>query len=159
MSAPDFVDGAAPLGRLVDLPPLERQVVVYVRLWSEGVWGRTEIRADLAARHGAECAGSAAQALDALLRTAVAHARRPLIRHGLGCPCAGADECVFARFVALAAGRAREDAVLIASLLIRADMAMILARQAQTLGLTLMRGQSPRAAEPAPAPAEVHRWH
>ena len=53
------------------------------------------------------------------------HARRPLLGHAPDCPCAGADECVFARFVALAAEGAREDAVLMAALMVRADLALV----------------------------------
>ena len=73
-----------------------------------------------------------------------AHARRPLMRHAPGCPCAGADECVFARFVALAAEGAREDAILIAALIVRTDIALTLAIRAETVGLRLMRGRTPR---------------
>ena len=51
------------------------------------------------------------------------------------CPCAGADECVFARFVALAAEGAREDAVLMAALMVRADIALGLATLAESIGL------------------------
>jgi hypothetical protein len=64
--------------------------------------------------------------------------------HAPGCPCAGADECVFARFVALAAEGAREDAVLMAALMVRADLALGLALQAERIGLRLMRDQRPR---------------
>ena len=67
------------------------------------------------------------------------YARRPLLGHAPDCPCAGADECVFARFVALAAEGAREDAVLMAALLVRADVALCLAALAEAIGLGLMR--------------------
>ena len=55
--------------------------------------------------------------------------------HALDCPCAGSDECVFARFVALAAEGAREEAVLIATLIVRADVALGLTALAESVGL------------------------
>jgi len=79
-----------------------------------------------------------------LVRTMAGHSRRPLMGHAPGCPCAGADECVFARFVALAAEGAREDAVLMAALMVRADLALCLATGAESVGLRLMRGRTPR---------------
>ena len=56
-------------------------------------------------------------------------------------PCAGSDECIFARFVALAAEGAREEAVLMAALIVRADVALALAALAEEVGLGLMRGR------------------
>ena len=91
--------------------------------------------------HGAE---GLAAALDELLEQTVRYARRPLVGHGLDCPCAGSDECVFARFVALAAEGAREEAVLIAALIVRADVALGLAGLAESVGLSLMRGSEIR---------------
>ena len=58
-------------------------------------------------------------------------------------PAPARDECVFARFVALAAEGAREDAVLMAALLVRADLALCLAGLAESIGLGLMRGTAP----------------
>ena len=49
------------------------------------------------------------------------------------------DECVLARLVALAAEGAREEAILISALLIRADMALELARLAMALGHLMLR--------------------
>lgn len=131
--------GAAPVGRLSDLPPLEKRVVLYARLWCEGRLGQAEVWRDLIERHGTTSARLATQSLDALLRETLTHARRPLQRHAPSCPCAGGDECVFARFVALAAEGAREDAILMASLLVWADISLGLTRLAEEFGLTLMR--------------------
>ena len=46
--------------------------------------------------------------------------------------------------MALAAEGAREDAVLMAALMVRADLALGLALHAERIGLGLMRGQGPR---------------
>lgn len=126
MSAAARGAGGAAVGRLDDLPPLERMVVLCLRLWSAG--------ADL---RGGQ---TACEGLDELIGTVVRHARRPLLCHAPDCPCAGADEAVLARFVALAAEGAREDAVLIATLLVRADLALGLAALAEQVGLGLTRG-------------------
>lgn len=132
--------GAAPVARVADLAPLERRVVLYARLWTEGRLGQAEVWRDLIAQHGPAGATSAAGHLDALLREMLAFGRRPMQRHAPSCPCAGGDECVLARFVALAAEGAREDAILMASLMVRADMSMMLASIAEELGLSLMHG-------------------
>jgi hypothetical protein len=143
MSAHPRNPGGAAVGRLDELPPIERRVVRCVRLWSGGPHERAALRRELGA-HGGRGAAGLAEALDALLETTVRHARRPLLGHALDCPCAGSDECVFARFVALAAEGAREEAVLIAALLVRADVALGLANLAESVGLGLMRGPALR---------------
>jgi hypothetical protein len=139
MSAHPRNPGGAAVGRLSELPPLEARVVRCLRLWSAGPQGRVALGDELVRRHGGRAADLAAS-LDDLLATTVRYARRPLIGHALDCPCAGSDECVFARFVALAAEGDREEAVLIASLIVRADVALALAGLAEAVGLGLMRG-------------------
>lgn len=134
------VPGAALVARLADLPPLEQRLVRYLRLWSSGCLGQAEVWQDLVARHGPSVAGCAASQFDALVRMIVAYARRPLHCHAPSCPCAGGDECALVRIVGLATEGAREDAVLMAALLVRPDMALGLARDAEALGLTLSRG-------------------
>jgi hypothetical protein len=131
--------GAAPVARVSDLPPLERRIVLYSRLWGEGRLGQAEVWRDLIDRHGPAGATRAVGHLDALLRDLDAFGRRPMSRHAPSCPCAGGDECVLARFVALAAEGAREDAVLMGTLMVRADMSLLLAGTAEDLGLSLMR--------------------
>jgi hypothetical protein len=144
MSAQPRNPGAAAIARLSELPPLERRVIRCLRLWSAAPDGVGALRRELAPRHGAAAAEALVDDLAALIGTTVRHARRPLLAHAPDCPCAGADECVFARFVALAAEGAREDAVLIAALMVRADLALCVAGLAETIGLGLMRDQAPR---------------
>jgi hypothetical protein len=133
--------GGAAVGRLAELPPLERQVIRCIRLWSAGIEGREALLAELGSRHGRGAADRLAADLGELLDTTVRNARRPLMGHALECPCAGSDECVFARFVALSAEGAREEAVLMAALIVRADLALGLAARAERVGLGLMRGE------------------
>lgn len=139
--------GGAPIARLDGLPPLERQVIGCLRLWCAGPEGERAVHWALAADGDAEAAARLARQFGELLRLAAGTARRPLLGHAVDCPCAGSDECVFARFVSLAAEGAREEAVLIASLIVRADVAMCLTSLAEEVGLGLMRGRTPRIGE------------
>ena len=61
------------------------------------------------------------------------------MRHGTDCPCLGADEACFARVVADASEGAREDAMLVAALMVRPDMAPAAVHLAEALGLALKR--------------------
>ncbi len=132
--------GAAAVGHVADLPPLERQVIRCLRFWCAGPDGQGALGRELSLRHGPVLAERLAE----LLQLTATHARRPLLGHAIDCPCAGGDECVFARFVSLAAEGAREEAVLMAALIVRADLALCLAGLAEDVGLGLMRGQEPR---------------
>ncbi len=129
--------GAAPVSRLSDLTPLEQRVVIYTRLWSDGRLGQAEVWRDLIERRGLAPARFATETLETLLRQIVTHGRRPLQRHAPHCPCVGGDECILARFVALAAEGAREDAILMATLMVRADISFSLAHVAEEFGLAI----------------------
>ena len=61
------------------------------------------------------------------------------MRHGFECPCLGADESCFANLIVQAVDGDPEDAMLIASLLVRADMAHCAAALARDVGLALKR--------------------
>jgi hypothetical protein len=135
--------GGAPVARLDDLPPLEHRVIRCLRLWCAGAGGEQAVARELARDGGADAA-RLARSFGSLLELTAGNARRPLLGHALDCPCAGGDECIFARFVALAAEGAREEAVLIASLLVRADVALCLTAVAEEVGLGLMRGRGLR---------------
>lgn len=142
MSAPRH-PGAAPVARFADLTPLERRTVRCLRLWCSGPEGRGLVRRELA-RHGEAATDRLVADMDALLLAMASGARRPLLGHAPDCPSVGGDECVFARFVALAAKGAREEAVLMATLMVRADLALLLVGLAEAVGLGLMRGTAPR---------------
>jgi hypothetical protein len=76
-------------------------------------WGPEALAEDLSDRLGHRGEG-AAQAFDELCRHCLAGCRRPLLRHGGGCPCLGADEAAFARLVQTATEGEREDALMLA---------------------------------------------
>ena len=144
MSAPTRHPGATPVCRLAELPPLERQVIRCMRLWCAAPQAPDRLRRELAAQRGAAAAEGIAADFGDLMLAVARHARRPMLHHDPDCPGAGADERVFARFVALAAEGAREDAVLMAALMVRADIALPLATLAESIGLELVRGMAPR---------------
>ncbi len=134
-----------PLSRLDDLPALERRVVVCARLWCEGPAGQATVERDWGPCGGVDLATQALDRLDELLGLCFAHGRRPLQIDGVRAEGVSGDECVLGRFVALAAEGKREEAILIATLLVRADLALGLARTAEALGLLLLRERYPRA--------------
>lgn len=124
--------GGAAVATMGSLPGPERRLVAMLRLWAEGGAGRAQLSADLP---------PATLGLFRDLVTLLAETgRRPLLRHALDCHCVGSDEAVFAHFVTTAATGEREDAMMIATLLMRVDMAPLAVSLAQSLGLALARG-------------------
>ena len=79
--------------------------------------------------------------------------RRPLMRHALACRCVGSDEVVFAHLLATAAMGEREDAMLVATLLVPAPLMALAAEHARQAGLALARLCLRRD---APAPETRH---
>ncbi len=138
MSSPSSRGGAA-VGRLTDLAPIEAGAVMYLRLWSEGARGRADAASDFDIALGADQGRAAMMTLDLLCSLCASHGRRPLIRHGLGCACLGADENCFAQMIAAASEGAREDAMMMASLIVRPDFAPALASLSEELGMALRR--------------------
>jgi hypothetical protein len=127
-------NGGASVGRLDTLPPLEGLSVRALRRWCDG--GPDALAEDLTDHLGHRGEG-AAQAFDALCRHCLAGCRRPLLRHGGGCPCLGADEAAFARLVQTATEGDREDALMLACCMVRHDLAPLLVHLAQVAGLAL----------------------
>lgn len=154
--------GGAPVARLDELGAGEARVVRAFRHWCDGPPGLAVLGPELKAGLGARRAASALAHFDDCCRLAVGHARRPLVRHSVGCPCVGGDEAAIARLCASAAAGEREDAMLIACLLVRADMAGALAAAAEVAGIALAVGEAADAAptaEGAQARAAPARWH
>lgn len=114
------VDGAEPVGRLSLLHEQGRMVV-------------TLFRGSDALRGGSDLGKIFSQ----MMSIFAGHGRRPLVSHGMRCECLGADEAVLAKFVQLAARGQREDACLMAMLLVRADVAPLAVSLAEQLGLLI----------------------
>lgn len=131
--------GAAPVGHLGELSAIEASAIIYWRLWAEGTDGQRRVQSDFRNGLGEPAGLEAVQALAGIFDICVRHSRRPLMRHGLGCKCVGADENCFANFIGYASECRREDAALIASLMVNPNLCMPLAAMAQTFGLALRR--------------------
>ncbi|NOD75793.1 MULTISPECIES: hypothetical protein [unclassified Ruegeria] len=131
--------GGAAVGRLADLDLVEAGAVMYLRMWSAGEGARADAASDFQIALGAESGQAAMLTLDRLCSLCANYGRRPLIRHGLGCACLGADENCFAQMISAASEGAREDAMMMASLIVRPDFAPALAALSEELGLALRR--------------------
>lgn len=131
--------GGAPVGHLGELGAIEASAVIYWRLWAQGAEGQRRTQADFRSALGERVGFEAVDALAQIFDLCVRHGRRPLLRHGLGCKCIGADESCFANFIGYASECRREDAALIASLMVDPNLCLPLAGLAQTFGLALRR--------------------
>ncbi|WP_088632736.1 hypothetical protein [Phaeobacter sp. 22II1-1F12B] len=131
--------GGVAVGHVGDLDPVEAGAVLYLRLWNSGPDAQARVWNEFARTLGAVQGRQALKALENIMRLCAHHARRPIVRHDLKCSCLGADEACFANFIAAAGRGDREDAMLIATLIVRADMAPSLTGLAESLGLALMR--------------------
>jgi hypothetical protein len=147
-----------PVGHLAELPQVEAAAVVCLRLWCDGAEAQARLWSDMAGGLGAGSARKALAAIERLVGLLARHGRRPLMRHGRECACVGADEAAFATMVAAAAEGAREDAVLLAALLVPPVLAAGLAEQARVVGLALRRMPlcAGREAVAAPRPGSLH---
>ena len=134
--------GASPVGRLAHLPEAEAWWVRALRLWCDGDEGQGALRTELEARFGDAGAHAVFARFTDLVALILRHGRRPFMRHAGHCNCLGADEAVFALFCSQAV-HDREEAMMIACLIVRADVAPIAVSLAQTLGLDLLRGHAP----------------
>lgn len=139
MTTYSSIRGGTPVGYLAELPAVEAGAVLYLRLWCGGATARARVREDFATALGTGAGHRAVQAFEELCELCVRHGRRPLMRHQVGCRCLGADESCFANFIGYASEGAREDALLIATNIVRPDMAGALVGLAEDFGMALKR--------------------
>ncbi|MEL7466614.1 MAG: hypothetical protein AAFN79_21250 [Pseudomonadota bacterium] len=151
MSCDAIRRGGAPIGRLEHLPTLEIAAVLHLRLWGK------EREEDEAIELMTAAPWRAFEGLTYVLQN---YWRRPLVRHSPNCACLGADEAAFAHFVSAAGTGEREDAMLLASLIVRPAGNLIAVNAAETFRLALLRAvaagerQAPRTHHLASA--QVH---
>lgn len=131
--------GGAPVGFVAELDTIEAASVRYFRLWCDGPDSQIQVWNDFATDLGSDEGRQALKSFEELCTMCARHGRRPLMRHSVQCKCLGADESCFARFIATAATGEREDAMLMATLLVRPDMAPLVAALATDVGLAFMR--------------------
>ncbi|MCY4304688.1 MAG: hypothetical protein OXC62_07935 [Aestuariivita sp.] len=137
MNVQTNIRGAAPVGYIAELDPIEAGAVIYLRLWCAGSETRLKMISDFEIVLGHEQGQKAIKAFDTLYSLCVHHGRRPLLHHQVNCKCLGADESCFANFIGYASEGNREDALLIATNLIRPGMAAQLVNLAQDFGIAL----------------------
>ncbi len=129
MSYQSSINGGMPVYNLADLDPLEMAAVEALRLAAQD-----------SPDHDAAALDTADRNLVEILHLWQAHGRRPLTSHAQDCPFVGMDEACFANLVTLATKGENEDALLIATLLVKPAVAPILAACALCLGLALLQG-------------------
>ncbi|MGJ8618321.1 MAG: hypothetical protein ACSHWS_15875 [Sulfitobacter sp.] len=139
MSGAQSKRGAAPVGFVTELDAIEAASVIYLRLWCDGPKAQSQVRGDFTAGLGQYQGRKTLQTFEELCSLCVRHGRRPLMRHSVECKCLGADESCFANFVATATEGEREDALMIAMLMVRPDVAPLIASLAADFGLALKR--------------------
>ena len=126
--------GGRSVGHLADLPPVEGEAIKCLRLWCDSEADRG--RADFMRQRGGK---QAFEAMGNLCHLCLSHGRRPLMRHSVACPCVGADEACVAQMIASALQGEQDDAMMMACLLVRADMASTAVHLAESTGVALAR--------------------
>lgn len=137
MSVHPKFSGAAPVGSLPDMAPHDVNFIIAFRLWNNGVDGQSMLWNLVASQLGPNRARGTLRNFESLMRLCHSHGRRPLMHHAVTCRCAGSDECCLANFINVAATGAREDALMIAMTILRADMAPCALAMAQQIGLAM----------------------
>lgn len=135
--------GGQAVGHLAELDGLEAAAVNSLRRWYDGPDTRAELCADILGALG-ERGIATLEAMDALFGLCAKYARRPMMRHHLECTCFGGDEACFASLMAFAAEGARDDAMLLAVHMVRADQATMLVGLAETVALSLRAASGER---------------
>ena len=131
--------GGAPVGYLSQLGPVEAGAVLYLRLWCSGSRSQAQAKDDFTKSLGIKHGNHAFESFIALLNLYSGQARRPLMHHDLHCKFLGADEACFSNFIGYASDGAREDAFLLASTIVRPDLAPSLINLAVEFGMALRR--------------------
>lgn len=144
MSAQSPTPGSAVVGSLTEVAPWEAELIMSIRFWMDGAEGQSEVWSGFARRFGVDRGRAELQAFERLLSVLCTCARRPLMRHGLGCTCIGSDEAVLCALVREASRGDLAEASLLAGLLVPAGYAEQVALMAAQVGQT-MRDMSARA--------------
>jgi hypothetical protein len=147
--------GGVPVGALDELDPERRVTVMTLRRWCDGPASRAEVWTAAAQALGSDRGRHWLADFERMLGLLASFGRRPLVHHGAGCGCLGADESALAELIAAAGALEREDALLIAMVLVRPDMAPALVEFAGRVGRGLGRMARHEAWKTAPTPGRV----
>ena len=134
MTQMSAIPGNAVVGRLTEVAPWEADLIMSMRLWMENADGQRDVWNSYARCYGSDEGHAKMQQFETLLTCLCSHARRPLVRHGLGCDCIGSDEAVLQTLVREAARGDLAEASMIASLLVPASHAEMVAIYAAQVG-------------------------
>ena len=139
MSSTQGKRGGAPVGFITELDGIEAASVIYLRLWCDGPDSQARVWDDFSASLGNTQGRAALKSFEHLCSLCSQYGRRPLMRHSVACKCLGSDESCFANFIGTAATGDHNDAMLIATLLVRPDVAPLITSLAADFGLALKR--------------------
>ncbi|MBV7378620.1 hypothetical protein [Maritimibacter dapengensis] len=145
--------GGAAVGRLMDLGAIEAGAVLCLRLWHEAP--ASPARMDFERDMGRFGGRAALEAIGGICAIWQDFGRRPMVRHHLRCDCLGADEACLAHMVQAALLGDRDDAMMLATLMVRADYAPGVVAYAERAGAALAR----LAATPVAGEAQGCRLH
>lgn len=124
-------------GRLCDVAPSEAQLIRALRRWGMGPAARACMQDQLCSSLGETRGTRAAEQWVEFLDFLALWQHRPLCIRTVADEEISADEACLARFVTTATEGDREDAVLMATLLVRTDAALVLYPLAVQVGLAL----------------------
>lgn len=141
--------GGVTVGHLDHVGPVENAVVMLLRLWGEDGHKRAALRRSLSHMLGTENGPYVFDRFAELCFLCAQYGRRPLIRHAPDCRCLGADESCMAHFIATAGQGQREDAMMMATLILRPDMAPAAAGLAEQIGIALAQMTANRSVDVA----------
>lgn len=139
MTRDPYKRGGASVGLISDLSDIEAASVLYFRMWFDGPTTQAQVTSDIKAILGQAHGKAALRSFEQLCNLFSRYGRRPLMRHSVMCKCLGSDESCFANFIATATDGDHEDAMLIATLFVRGDMAPLIASLAADFGLALKK--------------------
>lgn len=159
MTQASLARGASAVGFVDELPVIEAGAVAYLRMWFSGTDTQSKVWTDFASTLGPLQGRRALKSFEALLKICVDQGRRPLMYHALTCKCVGSDEACFANLIAASVDGDREDAMLIATLIVRPDMAPSLIQYATDFGLAMKRMLLLRDRQNRPKFQENHTIH
>lgn len=149
--------GASVVGRLTDIAPWEAELIMSMRFWMDGPEGQAEVWNGFARFFGATAGRAEMRNFESLLSSLCTHARRPLIRHGLGCTCIGSDEAILQTLVREATHGDLAEAAMIASLIVPARHAEPVALMAAQVGQAMQR-ISKRTPYQPPTRTDAEDW-
>ena len=131
--------GGTPVGFITELDEIEAASIIYLRLWSDGPESQANVWTDFTSSFGSDQGRTILKSFEHLCNLCAQYGRRPLMRHSVQCKCVGSDESCFANFIGAAAAGDRDDAMMIATLMVRPDVAPLITSLATDFGLALKR--------------------